>query len=1181
MASLSHNEIKLLEASIQGNTAAFESIVKKYQSFVCAITYSAIPDVEKSEDMAQETFLHAWNNLSQLKDLQKFRSWLISIARNIINDSLRKQKRDLINKAAPIEEVKDEQIRKLEPVQQALSKEQQAVVQNALMQIPEKYREPLVLFYRQEKSVKNIAEQLDLSEELVKQHLSRGRKLLREQVAAIVESTISKTGPTKAFTTIVMASIAGLAVKSSGAAAAAAGSSAIVSSISAKIIAAAAVIAIGIGSVFTYNQFVKQSDKNEIPNLTSTTDNAENSNTANNSISTQNTNIGTNAIQESTRPETASVVFANNENPENSTNNIQNISLNNSSANISAITLKNKPVSSPYEYFLFTRFNRGYSTNTLILAHITDSRIELKEIITAPESSYHWGNMICVTGGKLYCRSYSTLYSIDLLTKETGQLSVRSKTPDYSFDLNSNYTLADDCLYGLAQYGNTVTLRQLDFQRQSYRDITDVTKFKPSKGIAVSPDRKRLAYFAMNPNGNYPSKEDGGYFLTVIDIQTGKITQPAKPIQFVTSMLASSFPGIPLIWLDSETIAFIRTEVPEGEDEFSSNRSAAHMLTKANVNAGVMEDITPLPGNPYMQFAPSLIQDNAETGPLVQPQPDHQNNYRLDLKNGKLVENDSIAGNYRQAFDQLYYKDIDLGPVKTRYYKVSPDGKRIIWMSEKSTISNNNENNEMAMREALSFGNGQLYYHDEAQNEPVAIAKVYNSTGLWLKADDLNSKTLINNLSSEWTPLSNLSQNKATQNRVDTRKNIKDYLSCTIKTDKNTYFLHEPVKVTLTTTNKSNTDITINKPHVIESVMRPLVGLIISYPGGQTSIDKGAQPYSPEDEKILLKAGESFVSTDTIEVSGTGEYSLEFIYEIPAIEPEFKGSIRTEPAAFIVTSINNAAKEKQLFEAKFDRIMERFHKDAEMDQNWNGNNNVSDEMIGLPGMGPEVAPYIIKAIGNEKNKISRQLLLTALCSVADSQYISYFKDQLINGETDPLCNWLLKIYTQSRMDKEIRQEALDALISGMSNTDITARRKVCTYLTRIYDKNIETCFAKAIEDEDEKIRLDVGFYLAAAKWLELAEWLKDTNDEPSYSQYISACAVINKLEQQYNISKGKLPNLSKEEFANASKVQEAKQEYQKVIKNWLTWANENSRASFLFFEEYRQIWWRNDPLRQE
>lgn len=111
--------------------------------------------------------------------------------------------------------------------------------------------------------------------------------------------------------------------------------------------------------------------------------------------------------------------------------------------------------------------------------------------------------------------------------------------------------------------------------------------------------------------------------------------------------------------------------------------------------------------------------------------------------------------------------------------------------------------------------------------------------------------------------------------------------------------------------------------------------------------------------------------------------------------------------------------------------------------------------------------------------------------------------------------------------------------------------------------------------------MDAGFYLAAAKWLELTDWLKLAVDETSYVQYISACAVINKLEQQFNISKGKLPTLSKGDFATAEKIKEAEQYYRKVLADWLSWSQENPRASFSFFEDYRQTWWENDPLRQE
>jgi len=211
MSTEMHNETELLKASMQGDAIAFETIIKNYQSFICAITYSATGDVGKSEELAQETFLSAWKDLVQLKDLDKFRSWLSSIARNIIRNSFRNQKRDIISQAASMDQAEDAEIRDSGPTEKAITTEQQAVVRQALQQIPTKYREPLVLFYRQEQSVKEVAEQLELSEEAVKQRLSRGRNLLKEQVAAIVETTIRDTGPGIVFTAAVVAALPAIA----------------------------------------------------------------------------------------------------------------------------------------------------------------------------------------------------------------------------------------------------------------------------------------------------------------------------------------------------------------------------------------------------------------------------------------------------------------------------------------------------------------------------------------------------------------------------------------------------------------------------------------------------------------------------------------------------------------------------------------------------------------------------------------------------------------------------------------------------------------------------------------------------------------------------------------------------------------------------------------------------------
>jgi len=263
------SEIEILKASLQGQTSAFEIIVKKYQSLICAITYSATGSVERSEELAQQAFVKCWKNLGQLKDLTKFRAWLCSIARHAISDSYRRQQNDITSKAIGMDSIQEQPSEDTGPVEAAISKEREAIVNEALSKIPDTFREPLVLYYREGRSYRQVADQLGFSEHTARERISRARSLLREKIASLVEETIERTKPGKVFTTAVIASIAGLAIKGSGAAAAggiaattstagtATGVAAIMSGVTAKIITAAAIAAIGVGAVVTYKQFNK------------------------------------------------------------------------------------------------------------------------------------------------------------------------------------------------------------------------------------------------------------------------------------------------------------------------------------------------------------------------------------------------------------------------------------------------------------------------------------------------------------------------------------------------------------------------------------------------------------------------------------------------------------------------------------------------------------------------------------------------------------------------------------------------------------------------------------------------------------------------------------------------------------------------------------------------------------
>jgi len=272
------SEIELLKASLRGQTPAFEVIVQRYQSLICAITYSATGSVEKSEELAQQAFVKGWKNLNQLKDLTRFRAWLCGITRNLIYDSYRRQKNDITSKAIPMDSIQDHPSEDIGPVEAAISKEREAIVNEALSKIPETFREPLVLYYREDRSYRQVADQLGFSEHTARERISQARNLLREKVALLVEETIERTKPGKVFTTTVITSIAGLAaIKGSGVAAAAGiaatsttagtatGVAAVMSGITAKIITVVAVVAIGVGAVVIYKQVTEPERPIDLP----------------------------------------------------------------------------------------------------------------------------------------------------------------------------------------------------------------------------------------------------------------------------------------------------------------------------------------------------------------------------------------------------------------------------------------------------------------------------------------------------------------------------------------------------------------------------------------------------------------------------------------------------------------------------------------------------------------------------------------------------------------------------------------------------------------------------------------------------------------------------------------------------------------------------------------------------
>jgi RNA polymerase sigma factor (sigma-70 family) len=205
------NDANLDMLSLGGDRKAFCEIVSRYQNLLCSLAYSSVGDVKYSEDISQEAFVEAWRKLDTLKDPEKLKAWLCGILRFKVSRHRRKEGIKLINSASEFEEhdVSDPNNEKMEDT--AIREQEQALLWQTLDKMDGIYREPLILFYREQQSVERVAAELDLSVDTTKQRLSRGRKRLKRAMISFVEETLTKSKPGVGFTAGVLTAISSIA----------------------------------------------------------------------------------------------------------------------------------------------------------------------------------------------------------------------------------------------------------------------------------------------------------------------------------------------------------------------------------------------------------------------------------------------------------------------------------------------------------------------------------------------------------------------------------------------------------------------------------------------------------------------------------------------------------------------------------------------------------------------------------------------------------------------------------------------------------------------------------------------------------------------------------------------------------------------------------------------------------
>lgn len=179
------NDHEIITRLLAGEKDLYALIIRKYNQRLYRVAMSIINDETEAEDIMQTAYIKAYENLEKFEFRAVFSTWLTRI---LINESLlrlKKRKRsviineDVLNNELYQQNTMDEQT----PDKKLFNSELKTVLEEAIRNLPEKYRTVFILREIENLNVAETQECLDLSESNVKVRLNRARTLLRDSLS--------------------------------------------------------------------------------------------------------------------------------------------------------------------------------------------------------------------------------------------------------------------------------------------------------------------------------------------------------------------------------------------------------------------------------------------------------------------------------------------------------------------------------------------------------------------------------------------------------------------------------------------------------------------------------------------------------------------------------------------------------------------------------------------------------------------------------------------------------------------------------------------------------------------------------------------------------------------------------------------------------------------------------------
>ncbi len=175
---------------LAGDVEAFSGIVNRWQGPLVSLAFRYCRDHALAEELAQDAFLKIYRNLGKWRGDAAFSTWLFAVAINVFRSWYRRRKPATISLEA-LELVAGGS----DTAAAAEAREVEELVREAVLALPGRYRDALILFYFRDTDVKSAAAILGIAEGTLKSHLHRGRKLLADRLPNPAGTPMHRTEP--------------------------------------------------------------------------------------------------------------------------------------------------------------------------------------------------------------------------------------------------------------------------------------------------------------------------------------------------------------------------------------------------------------------------------------------------------------------------------------------------------------------------------------------------------------------------------------------------------------------------------------------------------------------------------------------------------------------------------------------------------------------------------------------------------------------------------------------------------------------------------------------------------------------------------------------------------------------------------------------------------------------------